>query len=283
MKKSWISKRRTLELAGLTIDQHISEPNELDFSGYPHHLLCLLLNDGNQQKITRIGEQESEKSQAKGSFWICPAETSGQWAWNSTDESLMLAIDPLFLSQTAAEVGGFNTSHVELLSTINAHDPQIEAIARLFQVELNTGGMGGQLYAESLLQVLLVHLLRHYCAFQPKKQHNTEQLAADRFHLVLDYIHSSLDQSLRLAELAEVAGMSQYHFCRLFKQSMGIAPYQYILQQRMERAKELLQQGKYTIAEVSLLVGCTDQSRFARHFKKHFGVVPRVLLGNKLP
>lgn len=281
MKESWISKRRTLELPGLTIDRHTSEPNELDFPGYHHHLLCLLLSDGNQQKITRIGEQKSETSQAPGNFWICPAEVSGLWAWNSIDESLMFVIDPVVLSQTAAEVGGLDASRVELLSTINACDPQVEAIARLFQSELDTGGMGGQLYTESLMQVLLVHLLRQYCTFQPKVQPRTDGLPTQRLHLVLDYIHSYLDQPLQLAELAAVAGMSQYHFCRLFKQSIGIPPYQYVLQQRMEKAKELLHQGKHTIADVALLVGCTDQSRFAKHFRKHFGVVPSVFLGKK--
>lgn len=282
MKKSWISERRTLELPGLTLDRHTSEPNELDFPGYHHHLLCLLLSDGNQQKITRIGEQESEQSQTKGEFWICPANTSGLWAWNSTDRSLMFVIDPLLLSRTAAEVGGVDVNPVELLSVIGARDLQIEAIACLFEAELERGGMGEQLYTESLMQVLLVHLLRQYCAFQPKIRHSTGGLPPHQLQLVLDYIHSYLDRPLQLAELAEVVGMSQYHFCRLFKQSMGIAPYQYVLQQRMQRAKELLLQGRYTIAEVALLVGCADQSRFARHFKKHFGIAPRLLLG-KLP
>ncbi|WP_414573090.1 helix-turn-helix domain-containing protein [Nostoc sp. CCY 9925] len=283
MKETWISKRRTLQLSGLTIDRHVSEPNELDFLGCNDHLLCLLLSDGNQQKMTRIGEQESETSQIKGDFWICPAKTSGLWAWNSTDESLMFLIDPLFLSRTAEQVSGLDASYVELLSTIGARDPHIEAIAHLFQAELDMTGIGESLYTESLMQVLIIHLLRHYCTLKPKIQHIGESFPKHRLQPVLDYIHSYLDRPLHLAELAAVAGMSQYHFCRLFKQSIGIAPYQYVLQQRMEKAKELLRQGKHKIAEISLLVGCTDQSRFARQFKKHFGVTPGLLLGKKLP
>lgn len=278
LQKTWISERRTIQLPGLTIDRHISAPNELKFPGCTHHLLCLLLSDGNQQKITRVGEQESEKPQNKGDFWICPAKVSGLWAWDSTDESLMFVIDPIFLCRTAAEVGGLDANKVELLSTVSAYDPQIEAIARLFQAEIDTDGMGGQLYAESLMQVFIIHMLRQYCVFQPKIQHGAGGLSTYRLQQVLDYIHSYLDRPLQLAELAEISGMSQYYFCRLFKQSMGVAPYQYVLQQRMEKAKELLQQGKYTIAEIALLVGCTDQSRFARHFKKYVGVTPRMFL-----
>ncbi|MBC7968541.1 MAG: helix-turn-helix transcriptional regulator [Verrucomicrobia bacterium] len=276
MKEAWISQRRTLRLAGLTLDRHLSAPNELDFPGCNHHLLCLLLSDGNQQKITRIGEQASEKAQHKGDFWICPAQVTGLWAWDSTDASLMFVLDPLVLSQMAADMSGIEASRVELLSTIGARDPQIEAIARLFQAELDAPGIGGQLYTESLMQVFIVHLLRQYCAFEPKMQPNCGKLTAHRLQQVLDYIHSYLDRPLQLAELAEVAGMSQYYFCRSFKQLMGLAPYQYVLQQRMEKAKDLLRQRKFTIAEIALQVGCADQSRFTKHFKKHVGVTPRI-------
>lgn len=277
MKESWISERRILQLPGLTVDRHISKPNELEFSGCNHHLLCLLLNKGNRQKITRIGKQKSEKPQLKGDFWICSAQTSGLWAWDSTDKSLMFVIDPLLLERTASEVSGMDVSQVELLNTIGTHDPHIEAIAHLFQAELDTESMGRQLYAESLAQVFIVHLLRQYCAFQPKTQHHPKSDAL-RLQSVLDYIHNHLDGPLHLAELAEVSGISQYYFCRLFKQSMGIAPYQYVLQQRMEKAKELLRQRKHTIAEVAVLVGCTDQSRFTKHFKHYFGITPSVFL-----
>ncbi len=282
MKEPWISERRTLQLPGLTLDRHISRPNELDFLGCDRHVLCLLLSEGNRQKITRIGERESEKSQLKGEFWICSAQTPGLWAWDSTDESLMFVIEPHLFNRIAEEVSGVDASGIELLNTIGARDPQIQAIADLFQAELDGGGLGESLYTESLVQVLMIHLLRHYTTLQPKIQIISERLSSQRLQPVVDYIHIHLDRPLHLAELAVIVELSQYHFCRLFKQSLGIAPYQYVLQQRMEKAKELLHLGKYTIAEISLLTGCTDQSRFSKQFKRHFGITPSGMLGRKL-
>jgi AraC family transcriptional regulator len=282
MKEPWVSERRILQLPGLTLDRHISSPNELDFLGCDHHVLCLLLSEGNRQKITCIGEQKSERSQLKGEFWICSAQTSGLWAWDSTDKSLMFVIEPHLFNRIAEEVSGVDANCVELLNTIGARDPQIQAIADLFQAQLDGGGLGESLYTESLIQVLIIHLLRHYSTLRPRNKPTVERASNQRLQLVVDYIHSHLDRSIHLAELAAVANMSQYHFCRSFKQSLGIAPYQYVLQQRMEKAKELLHQGKYNIAEISQLAGCTDQSRFSKQFKRHFGITPSGMLGKEL-
>jgi AraC family transcriptional regulator len=191
-------------------------------------------------------------------------------------------IEPRLFNQIAEEVSGVDASRVELLNTIGASDPQIQAIAHLFQAELDGGGLGESLYTESLIQVLIVQLLRQYSTLRPQNLPVAEKLSSQRLQPVVDYIHSHLDRSIHLAELAVVANMSQYHFCRLFKQSLGIAPYQYVLQQRMEKAKELLHQRKYTIAEISQLAGCTDQSRFSKQFKRHFGITPSGMLGKKL-
>lgn len=274
MKKTWISERRTIQLPGLTVDRHLSAPNELEFPGCNQHLLCLLLSDGNQQKITRIGEQESKTSQVKGSFWICPAQVSGLWAWNSTDQSLMFVIDPLLLNQAAEEVGGLDANKLELLSTISANDSQITAIARFFQAELDTFGIGGQLYAESLMQVFIVHLLRHYCAFQPILKSYTGGLAPSQLRLVLDYMHAHFSEDLSLQAIAQQLHLSSHYFGRLFRQSTGKTPHQYVTECRLERAKQLLKQTNLQVVEVAAEVGFRSQSHFTTVFKEQMRTTP---------
>jgi AraC family transcriptional regulator len=92
---------------------------------------------------------------------------------------------------------------------------------------------------------------------------------------LLDYIHANLAQDIKLTNLAQIVGMSQYYFCQLFKQSMGIAPYQYVIQLRVERAKQLLKCREMAISDVALACGFANQSHFTKHFRKLTGITPK--------
>ncbi|MBD2465228.1 helix-turn-helix transcriptional regulator [Oscillatoria sp. FACHB-1407] len=93
---------------------------------------------------------------------------------------------------------------------------------------------------------------------------------------VIDYMHQHLHQEIQLADLAKVAKMSQFYFCHLFKQSMGTSPYQFLIQQRVERAKQLLQDEEMTISEIALECGFSNQSHFTRRFRQLTGITPKV-------
>jgi AraC family transcriptional regulator len=91
----------------------------------------------------------------------------------------------------------------------------------------------------------------------------------------MDYINDYLAQELSLEELAAIAQISAYHFCRSFKRSTNFTPHQYVIRQRVERAKLLLKDGKLGIAEVAVACGFTHQSHLNRHFKRLTGVTPK--------
>ena len=95
-----------------------------------------------------------------------------------------------------------------------------------------------------------------------------------RLKRVLDYIGENLANDVSLSELAAVIGMSPHYFAELFKKSTGRAPHQYILMQRIERAKQKLCEPDRSVIEVGLDAGFQNPSHFARVFKKFVGISP---------
>lgn len=91
----------------------------------------------------------------------------------------------------------------------------------------------------------------------------------------LQYIHQNLAEPISLEAIATHVGISHFYFCHLFKQAMGITPYQYLLQQRIERAKQLLLQDQQSISDIALATGFSDQSHFSKQFKRFIGTTPR--------
>lgn len=97
---------------------------------------------------------------------------------------------------------------------------------------------------------------------------------------VLEYINEHLSQDIKLADLAAILGMSQFHFSHLFKQSLGTAPYQYLLQQRVERAKQLLKQSDALVVDIALQCGFNSHSHLSKQFRQVVGMTPTAYRAN---
>jgi AraC family transcriptional regulator len=106
--------------------------------------------------------------------------------------------------------------------------------------------------------------------------HRTEgALPQGKLRAVVEYIEEHLDTGLTLEQMAAAAHLSAYHFARQFKACTGVAPYQYVIARRVERAKRLLQGGDLSLAEVAACSGFSDQSQLSHHFKRLVGFTPR--------
>src|SRR6202011_4318194 len=142
--------------------------------------------------------------------------------------------------------------------------------------ERTAGGAGGPLAAESLANVLAVHLIRHIAAPRRPARGRDGTLPRGRLRAVVEYIEEHLDAAPTLEQMAAVACLSPYHFARQFKAATGLPPHQYVILRRVERAKRLLQAGTdLSLADVALDSGSPDKSHFSRHFKRLVGVTPR--------
>lgn len=89
-----------------------------------------------------------------------------------------------------------------------------------------------------------------------------------------EQIEAALSQPLTLADMASWANLSPYHFARLFRATFGCAPYQYVQERRLLRARDLLRQPGIKITAIALECGFGDPSQFSRAFKARFGVTP---------
>ena len=99
-------------------------------------------------------------------------------------------------------------------------------------------------------------------------------LPQDKLENVLVYIDESLGESLKVRELAERVGLSQFHFARMFRRSVGRPPHGYLTDLRMERAKRLLRETDLPLAQVAILVGYQTQAHFTGVFHREVGVTP---------
>ncbi|MBD3885771.1 helix-turn-helix transcriptional regulator [Phormidium tenue FACHB-886] len=264
---------------GITVEYHHHPANELVSPPLSHHLITL--NCGFPYRLMQhLNGQLYEGEIAKGDIILTPADHATEWVWDREVNVLHLCFEPAFIVKVAAEVIEANAAQVEIVSRFAAADLQIQHLGHLLLSELESDKLGNRLYAESLSNALAVHLVRAYSSIEKSVQQRAGGLSKLRLQRAIAYIQDHLAQDLSLDEIAAEVNLSSYHFARLFKQSTGLAPHQYQIRCRVERAKELLQIGDMAIAEVASQVGFYDQSHLSRHFKRIIGVSPKVVQQN---
>ena len=138
---------------------------------------------------------------------------------------------------------------------------------------------GSGLFAEALARALAVHLLREHSTLGWRGRRVSSRkleggLSKRALKRATDYVGDNLAGDVTLVEISRAANISPYHFSRLFKESTGLSPHQYVIRERVERAKELLISTDLPLHEVAALAGFADQSHMGRHLKRLLGVSP---------
>ena len=210
----------------------------------------------------------------KGDISIMPTQTPFFARWESDDCYLQIRVAAQFMQSVAREALTMNADRLELLPEFKTRDPQIEAIGLLLLTELKQSNSASKLYIDSLANVLAVHLLRRYTTVKSNVTIYAGGLSQRQLLQVLDYIRAHLDQTIKLADLAALLNMSAFHFSHLFKQAIGTAPYQYLLQQRIERAKQLLIQTDQSVMEIAFQCGFNSHSHLSKQFRQLTGLTP---------
>jgi AraC family transcriptional regulator len=275
-----ISSSQTQGWDNILVEQFKQPTGEASCHYTNEHVIYLSLASRPVRLLQIQGEKTYTGLYRKGDISVTPAKTPFFARWDGDDHYLQISITSCFIQDVAREALDLNPDRLELLPEFRTRDPQIEAIAMLLLSELKQEHLGGKLYIDSLANVLAVHLLRQYSATKPNLTIYRGGLSERQLLQVLDYINENLEREIKLADLAQLLDISQFHFSHLFKRSLGISPYQYLLQQRIERAKQLLKQTNRSIIDIALECGFNSHSHLTKQFRQHTGITPKAYRTN---
>lgn len=184
--------------------------------------------------------------------------------------ALEISLDPAFVNEV------LEAQDFTFIPQSNVTDAFLFEIATKLTM-VCTDAFAEKIYAESLGVACVVHLAKTYGSashvYAPKGRLNPYQLKQ-----VVDFAHSYMQFNIGLHEMAGLVHLSPYHFGRLFKQTVGKSPYQFILQLKIECAKKLIKQNTGPISEIAYQLNFSDQSHFSNAFRKATGISPRQYL-----
>jgi AraC family transcriptional regulator len=247
---------------------------ELNRPALTHHMLVLFARPAEELDLLYEGVKRHVPPPA-GSISLMPAGTPARVRSGGRWDHLHIFLEPGLVARAAAEVFDLDPARTIVPPLDGLDLPQLRAAMWAVDAELTAGGAGGRLAAESLANVLAVHLIRHVLAPRQPTRRRAGTLPRARLRAVVEYIEAHLDAGPTLEQMAAVARLSPNYFAWQFRRATGLPPHRYVLARRVERAEQLLQTGgDFSLAEVAAFAGFSDQSQFSRHFKRLVGVTP---------
>jgi AraC family transcriptional regulator len=269
--QSPIRSSRHLGWNGILVEQYQNlTPTEVELPALSEHLLKVpgaVESTQHQPDLPQASIVQPDESV------FIPAGQPSHWRFQGgANVPLYIYLKPRLISQIAKAIG---MSHRLNLRWFSQPDMRLHQMATLFLSELKSGGIMGRLYVESLTQALVIYLLRHYSSLVQEDRSQNSRLTQSQLQQVIDYIRTHLNYELSLTKLAAVINISPTYFASLFKQTLGISPHQYVIQQRVEQAKLMLAKTDLAIADIALQVGFASQSHLNQQFKRLTGMTPK--------
>ena len=210
-------------------------------------------------------------SMTRGTIHIKSAGQCFWQRWSVPADVLVIAFERTFFANLANQAAD---RQIDFIGELGVKDPRLDELTALFNRELLDGGANGRLYTENLAAALAVSLVQRRTNNPAPVTLARSGLPPARLRRVLEFIDAHLANDLSLSELSEVSGLNPHHFAHAFKASTGMPPHRYIIEKRISKAQELLQDGRQSIAEVAFACGFASQSHLTQHFHRIVRTTP---------
>ncbi|MCQ4288224.1 AraC family transcriptional regulator [Pseudomonas stutzeri] len=223
------------------------------------------------------GEWQATEVQA-GDFFLTSTSEPYEMRWqvhgDARFEVMHLYLSLPLIEQAARDLHGDRCNPVTFLDVSGAHDERVTFLLEQLRLELFSERQPSPLFVHSLALALAIHLVRTY-----PDPHNAARganaLQTYKLRRVIETMKARLAEEFCLPHLGQIAGLSDYHFSRLFKRATGLSPSQYFIRLRMARARHLLLETEMSVIEIGMEVGYSSPSHFSQVFRREVGVTPR--------
>jgi AraC family transcriptional regulator len=204
-----------------------------------------------------------------GDLALCDRHV-GEWVGLMNVPHLQLGISDVALAAACDDANG----EIELCPHRKFADSRLRALVAAAHAEMVAAFPNGRLFLDSLEQAMAVALVNSHAVRHRPLQISRGGLGPARLRKIKELVHAKMEDDLSLDEMAQSVGLSTAHFARMFRKSTGETPHQFVLRQRLERAKAMLRAPDARVLDVAVASGFKTQQHFAQVFRDVCGISP---------
>lgn len=257
----------------LTLEYFEAEPASMPTDRYEqHHIILNLRDEPHRLENWRDGEHR-DFTYHKNEIIVTPAGVESGWKWHVKTKCIIITLDPAKFARFAQTELGILLSSEQLKDLPQFLDEDITQSGIQLKDSLECD-LGSQVMFESYARIFLTKLILKY-GLQQDEYDFSKSFTARHYKQVLDYVAVNYGKNILLEDMAAEASLSPSHFARLFKQTIGQSPYQFLMSYRIEQSKKMLDNPRKLIVDIALRCGFSDQAHFSRVFKKIEGLTPK--------
>jgi AraC family transcriptional regulator len=256
------SKRMRVELVQ---PESVSEPRH-----WVRHdqAFAMMLRPGSIEWGSKRTALETFKYRA-GDLALCDRHV-GEWVGLMNVRHLQIGISDAALM--ASSDGAYG--EVELRASRKFVDKRLSAMVAAVEAEMVAGFPSGRLFMDSVEQAMAVTLVSGHAVRHRAVQIYRGGLGSARLRRIKELIVAKMEDDLSLDDMAQSVGLSTAHFARMFRKSTGETPHQFVLRQRLDRAKAMLRAPDARVLDVAVACGFKTQQHFAQVFRQVWGISP---------
>jgi AraC family transcriptional regulator len=265
-----LATSQDLNWSSLYASRQVEQPYHGKFMAHNSHFLVLHLTG----PVTIEREMAGGTTRARvrpGGMFLMPAGRDFGVKLDSRLETLHLYVPDRLLREAAAELCKGDPDTIEIVPRLGDYDPRLESLGlsccKMLEEEV------GDYFADGLARWIAAQLVMSHSCGQRRPEPRGNGLTSGQLRKISSFIEERLEETLNIEDIAAAVGLNPIHFSRQFKRSTGKPPYQFVIEKRVERARELLA-ADMPIAQVAAAAGFSHQEHLTRVFGRQTGMTP---------